>query len=36
MTQNPVYLEATAKGLRAHFMPDDNKSTLFVYEVETP
>ena len=36
MTQNPVYVEKTATGLRAHFMPDDDKSTLFIYEAETP
>ena len=35
MTQNPVWLEATAAGLRAYFMPEDDTSTLYVYEVET-
>ncbi len=33
MTQNPFWVEATDAGLRAYFMPDDNKSTLFAYEV---
>jgi len=34
MTQNPVWIEATATGLRAYFMPEDNKSTLYVYEAD--
>jgi hypothetical protein len=33
MTQNPFWVEATDSGLKAYFMPDDDKSTLFVYEV---
>jgi len=32
MTRNPVHVEATATGLRALFMPDDDRSTLYVYE----
>jgi hypothetical protein len=32
MTQNPFWVEATESGLRAYFMPDDDKSTLFVFE----
>ena len=36
MTQNPVFVESTSGGLRAYFMPDDDKSTLFVYEVQMP
>ena len=36
MTQNPFWIEPTASGLRAYFMPDDNASTLFVYDVATP
>ena len=33
MTQNPVWLEpAGANGLRAWFMPEDDTSTLYVYE----
>ncbi|EFG2885957.1 hypothetical protein BO068_005156, partial [Escherichia coli] len=35
MTQNPFFMETTDTGLRAYFMPDDDKSTLFVYDVET-
>jgi hypothetical protein len=34
MTQNPVWLESSAKGLRGYFMPEDDKSTLYIYEVE--
>jgi hypothetical protein len=32
MTQNPFWVEASENGLRAYFMPDDDSSTLFVYE----
>jgi hypothetical protein len=32
MTQNPFWMEATESGLRAYFIPDDDNSTLFVYE----
>jgi hypothetical protein len=32
MTQNPFWVEATDNGLRAYFIPDDDKSTLFVFE----
>jgi hypothetical protein len=42
MTHNPVWIEPfdfaqgglTASGLRAYFMPEDDKSTLYIYEVE--
>jgi uncharacterized protein DUF6454 len=33
MTHNPVWLEPSANGLRAYFLPEDDSSTLFVYEV---
>lgn len=36
MTQNPVFVEATANGLRAYFVPDDDASTLYVYEIDPP
>lgn len=36
MTQNPVWLEPSAEGLRAYFMPEDDRSTIYVYEVATP
>ena len=34
MTQNPFWLETTAGGLRAYFMPEDTKSTLYIYEAD--
>ena len=34
MTQNPFWVESTATGLRAYFMPEDGKSTLYIYEVD--
>ena len=34
MTQNPFWVEPTATGLRAYFMPEDEKSTLYIYEAE--
>ena len=34
MTQNPFWLETTPSGLRAYFMPEDNKSTLYIYEAD--
>jgi len=34
MTHNPVWIEPSAVGLRAYFMPDDDQSTLYVYDVE--
>ena len=32
MTHNPVWIEPTEKGLRAYFMPEDDSSTLYIYE----
>jgi hypothetical protein len=34
MTHNPVWIDSTATGLRAYFMPEDDRSTLYIYEVE--
>ncbi|MEP7207520.1 MAG: DUF6454 family protein [Casimicrobiaceae bacterium] len=34
MTQNPFWVEPIAGGLRAYFMPEDEKSTLYVYEAD--
>ena len=34
MTHNPSWVEASASGLRAYFMPEDDKSTIYVYDVE--
>ncbi len=36
MTHNPAWIESTATGLRAYFMPEDDASTIYVYEVATP
>jgi Family of unknown function (DUF6454) len=35
MTQNPAWFEETSSGLRAYFMPEDDVSTLYIYDVET-
>lgn len=32
MTRNPVLVETTPQGLRALFMPEDDRSTLYTYE----
>jgi hypothetical protein len=33
MTHNPVWIEPAATGLRAYFMPEDDRSTLYIYDV---
>ncbi len=33
-TQNPFYAEPTEKGVRFYFVPEDEKSTLHVFEVD--
>jgi uncharacterized protein DUF6454 len=33
MTHNPAWIEPAAAGLRAYFMPEDDRSTLYVYDV---
>ena len=33
LTQNPVYAETAGAGLRVYFMPEDDRSRLFVYDV---
>lgn len=33
MTQNPVWMEPRGDGLRAYFVPEDDDSTLYVYDV---
>jgi hypothetical protein len=33
MTHNPVWIEPAAAGLRAYFMPEDDHSTLYAYDV---
>ncbi len=32
MTHNPAWFEATATGLRAYFIPEDDRSTMYVYD----
>lgn len=34
MTHNPLWIEPSARGLRAYFMPEDDASTLYVYEAQ--
>ncbi len=34
MTHNPVWIEPHANGLRAYFMPEDDTSTLYIYDVD--
>lgn len=34
MTYNPFWIETTPTGLRAYFMPEDNKSTLYIYDAD--
>ena len=36
MTQNPAWFEPTTTGLRAYFMPDDDESIVYVYDVDVP
>jgi hypothetical protein len=36
MTQNPFFAEATQSGVRAWFMPDDNRSTIYLYDAASP
>ena len=36
MTQNPAWLEPSPGGLRAWFMPEDDRSTMYVYEATLP
>ena len=33
MTHNPTWFEVTSGALRGYFMPEDNTSTVYVYEV---
>jgi uncharacterized protein DUF6454 len=36
MTHNPAWIEPSATGLRAYFIPEDDNSTLYVFEASTP
>ena len=33
LTRNPSFFEATGDGVRAYFLPEDDKSTLYVYRI---
>jgi hypothetical protein len=35
MTENPMWIEPTATGLRGYFMPEDDRSTIYVYDVKS-
>jgi hypothetical protein len=32
MTHNPAWIETSAAGLRAYFMPEDDKSTVYIFD----
>lgn len=34
MTQNPFWIEPTDNGLMAYFAPEDDKSTIYIYEIK--
>jgi hypothetical protein len=34
MTHNPVWMEPSDAGIRGYFMPEDDKSTLYIYEAD--
>ena len=35
MTHNPVWIEPSNAGLRGYFMPEDDRSTLYIFDVDT-
>jgi len=35
MTENPMWMEPSSAGLRAYFMPEDDRSTIYVYDVKS-
>lgn len=35
MTQNPTWFEPTGTGVRGYFMPEDDRSTIYIYDVST-
>ncbi len=35
LTHNPAWLEPTADGVRGYFMPEDDRSTVYVLEAKT-
>ena len=34
LTHNPMWIEPSAAGLRVYFMPEDDRSTLYIYDVD--
>ncbi|PVE24380.1 hypothetical protein DC522_10970 [Microvirga sp. KLBC 81] len=34
MTHNPVWMETSEAGIRGYFMPEDDRSVLYIYEAE--
>jgi hypothetical protein len=34
MTHNPSWIEPSERGLRGYFLPEDDRSTLYIYDVE--
>ena len=36
MTHNAVWLEPSADGVRGYFLPEDDKSNLYIYDAKTP
>ncbi len=37
LTRNPMWVEANGEGLRAYFLPEDDRSTLYIYTIaESP
>ena len=34
ITQNPVWLEPHGDGLRGYFVPEDDRATIYIYEVK--
>ena len=36
MTRNPFFVEPRPTGVRAYFMPEDNRSTIYIYDAVTP
>src|SRR5262245_7831559 len=35
LTHNSVWLEPMVSGLRGYFMPEDDRSTIYIFEVDT-
>lgn len=35
MTENPFWIETSATGLRAYFMPEDDRSAIYVYDLKS-